>query len=182
MAADDRKVRRDNGLQVRVALIGVLGALLGAVVGGAVAIIVQRDQLNEQRQEAARVQRAGVYSGFLDAADQWSGAVSSVFDTCPREIIEARKKGRKPSCRFNIKGFDSARSGFQNAINAVYVYGSYRAVAASKAVAMTLPSTADIRLQRLTLAPVNVAKFASAWNNFQRIMCQEASAEPRANC
>ena len=60
-------------LEMRVALIGVVGALAGTLAGGLVTWAVTKDQLASQRADARRTERLTAYSQYFgDAASFWT--------------------------------------------------------------------------------------------------------------
>jgi len=71
-------------LQTRIALIGVLGALAGTLVGGLITWVVTQDQIASQRADARRAERLDAYSEyFADAARLWT-QVFTIYEVTPR--------------------------------------------------------------------------------------------------
>lgn len=56
---------------MRIALIGVVGALLGTLVGGGVTYVVTQSQISSQRAEARRSERLDAYSTYLGDTEKF---------------------------------------------------------------------------------------------------------------
>lgn len=175
--------RPGSRLSLGVALIGVVGALLGSGITGVVAVLIQGDELNEQRAAEARSERAAVYGSFLSAANEYAVETQELVSPC------ARAAERSPDARFDcqprFRGWNPARADYQGAINDVYVFGSDEAVDASEAVSAELPPALiglDYSQAHLKLNVVDEAEFTDAYQSFLGVMCQEVSAEPRPGC
>jgi hypothetical protein len=70
--------------ETRIALIGVVGALAGTLVGGLVTWVVTQDQLSSQRADARRAERLDAYANYFgDAARLWTQEFS-IVETRPR--------------------------------------------------------------------------------------------------
>jgi hypothetical protein len=168
----------ERRLQVVVAVIGVGGALFGALIGGAVTIRSARDQLDEARQAEARKKRAGVYAGYLNSSNRLVDALDSSLAECEE---------RDSACAFHqiLDGrIASARTAYQAALNSVFVYGSDRANRAAGKISALVPSRflKSGRLSGFRPAEVDSEVYARAYLGFQRVMCREVSADPRAGC
>jgi hypothetical protein len=71
-------------LETRIALIGVVGALAGALVGGLITWKVTQEQLSSQKADARRAERLDAYSTYFgDAARLWTQVVD-VYEVTPR--------------------------------------------------------------------------------------------------
>jgi hypothetical protein len=71
-------------LEMRIALIGVLGALAGTLTGGLVTWVVTQDQLASQRADTRRAERLDAYSKYFgDAAQLWT-QVFNIYEVTPR--------------------------------------------------------------------------------------------------
>ena len=86
--SDPGKPEKPSGhkpsFETRIALIGVVGALAGTLVGGLVTWVVTQDQLSSQKAEARRAERLDAYTNYFgDAARLWTQEFSIVA-TRPR--------------------------------------------------------------------------------------------------
>jgi hypothetical protein len=72
-------------MEMRIALIGVVGALAGALVGGLITWKVTQEQLSSQRADARRAERLDAYSTYLgDAGRLWTQAIDIYQLSPPR--------------------------------------------------------------------------------------------------
>ena len=70
--------------ETRIALIGVLGALAGTLVGGAVTYKVTQEQISSQRVESRRAERVDAYAKYFgDATRLWT-RVFAMTEVDPR--------------------------------------------------------------------------------------------------
>lgn len=77
-------------LETRIALIGVLGALAGTLVGGLVTWAITQDQISTQKEEARRSERLDAYSQYFgDAARFWTQALTLYEVTPPPTHLNA---------------------------------------------------------------------------------------------
>jgi hypothetical protein len=75
---------RKLSLEMRIALIGVLGALAGTLTGGLITWVVTQDQLSAQRADTRRAERLDAYSKYFgDAARLWT-QVGNIYEVTPR--------------------------------------------------------------------------------------------------
>jgi hypothetical protein len=58
-------------LETRIALIGVLGALLGTLVGGGVTYAVTQSQISSQKEESRRSERLDAYSTYFGDSEKF---------------------------------------------------------------------------------------------------------------
>jgi hypothetical protein len=71
-------------LETRIAVIGVVGALTGTLVGGLVTYAITQQQISSQKSESRRADRLNAYSSYFgDAARLWTQVVDTV-DVTPR--------------------------------------------------------------------------------------------------
>jgi hypothetical protein len=71
-------------MEMRIALIGIVGALAGTLVGGVITWKVTQDQLSSQRADARRAERLDAYSTYLgDAGRLWTQAID-IYQVRPR--------------------------------------------------------------------------------------------------
>lgn len=71
-------------LETRIAVIGVVGALTGTLVGGLVTYAVTQQQISSQKSESRRADRLNAYSNYFgDAARLWT-QVTATVDVAPR--------------------------------------------------------------------------------------------------
>jgi hypothetical protein len=136
---------------------------------------VQRQDFREERDAELRAKRADVYAEFLDAASGYADEVTLVFRRC----------GPRSRTRCNARAFSDARRGFQEAINAVHIYGSRRAVKAQRQVSGALPPSLGSYAAgaELVLFPVEEPGFSDAYNEFLDLMRSEVvptNRPPRA--
>ena len=83
-SGDRKEAAPRLSLQTRIALIGVMGALAGTLVGGLVTWYVTQEQIESQRADARRAERLDAYSKYFgDAARLWT-QVSTIYDVTPR--------------------------------------------------------------------------------------------------
>jgi len=67
-------------LETRIAVIGVVGALTGTLVGGLVTYAVTQQQISSQKTEARRAERRDAYAQYLgDATKLWTH-VSAIME------------------------------------------------------------------------------------------------------
>jgi hypothetical protein len=60
-------------LETRIAMIGVVGALTGTLVGGLVTYAVTQDQISSQKAESRRTERLDAYAKYFgDASRLWT--------------------------------------------------------------------------------------------------------------
>ena len=75
---------RKPSMEMRIALIGIAGALAGTLAGGLVTWAVTKDQLASQRADARRTERLTAYSQYFgDAASLWT-QVFDIYEVSPR--------------------------------------------------------------------------------------------------
>lgn len=83
-SASQKSTEHKLSLETRIALIGVVGALAGALVGGLITWKVTQEQLSSQRVDARRAERLDAYSRYFgDAARLWTQAVD-IAEVTPR--------------------------------------------------------------------------------------------------
>ncbi len=71
-------------LETRIAVIGVVGALTGTLVGGLVTYAVTQQQISSQKSESRRSDRLTAYSNYFgDAARLWTQVFAAV-EVTPR--------------------------------------------------------------------------------------------------
>jgi pyrroline-5-carboxylate reductase len=71
-------------LETRIAVIGVVGALAGTLVGGLVTYAVTQDQISSQKKETRRTERLNAYSQYFgDASNLWTQVFAEV-EVTPR--------------------------------------------------------------------------------------------------
>jgi hypothetical protein len=80
-------------LETRIALIGVVGALTGTLVGGLVTYAITQEQISSQTSESHRQQRLDAYAAFFgDATKLWSQVFASVrVDPQPKSLDAATR-------------------------------------------------------------------------------------------
>src|SRR5436309_15307369 len=70
-------------METRIALIGIVGALTGTLVGGLVTWAITQDQISSQKEEARRAERLDAYSQYFgDAARFWTQALT-LYEVTP---------------------------------------------------------------------------------------------------
>lgn len=192
-------------LALVIAAIGFIGALGGALIGGVIAITVERDQFAQQRLTTARDKRAQVYAQFLSTSNNLAIDQTTATD-CVRALKRAGSTPRaarltaayvvcdvssrnqlRAAVRADFGQVLNSRAAYQGAINAVYLYGSDQAVTASHAVSATLPPTLPAALTVVgSLASpafvVSFRRFEAAWINFEGLTCREAAPQPARHC
>jgi hypothetical protein len=71
---------------MRIALIGVAGALAGTLAGGLVTWLVTKDQIASQRADTRRTERLMAYSRYFgDAASLWT-QIFDIYEVTPRPL------------------------------------------------------------------------------------------------
>lgn len=78
--------------------------------------------------------------------------------------------------------WQSTRHAFQNALNNVWVYGSDAAAAQVGAVSAALPPSVGFPEPEQLTIRFQSRDFASAYRQFQGLMCRELPAVPRKGC
>ncbi|GGX24047.1 hypothetical protein [Streptomyces lomondensis] len=164
-------------------LIGLIGIVVGAVIAGGFSWLAawqqsrstekaQESQAQEERRSEEREKRAEVYSKFLNSADRFAVETSDAISNCTKKI----------PCKFDRSAWDEARSAYQGSLNSVYVYGSYDAVNASRAVSASLPKSLWDPPPTSPRIEFQEERFIDAYNEFQLVMCQELPPRPRDSC
>lgn len=169
---------------------------------------VTGEQFREERTSAARVQRADVYKRLLTASASVVTEQAAVSARCRPTLtaIPTFLTGglfpvvySTPNTRCaNAYGaaFRSAEERYRRAAADVFVYGSDHAYAAERALAeLIVPDirgvgTPPVSSKRTAARLVKdgrwtrekAADFERAYIVFQRVMCRELSAQPRAGC
>jgi len=78
-----KKDGRGLSLELRTALIGIISALVGTLVGGAVTWAITHEQIANEKTEARRAERLDAYSKYFgDAARLWT-EVFDVYEVTP---------------------------------------------------------------------------------------------------
>lgn len=166
-----------------MAVIGVLGALLGALIGGGVTYITTRDQADETRSAEARTRRADAYTELLAA----SGVLRRAEEApCPRNDDDPSQNinGEDFACAID-KGhkITAAEAQYRRDAVDVFVYGSDPAVEAEGGLAAILLTTDPLTPGAVLVRPrATPAEYEGAYAAFERVMCREVSADPRAGC
>lgn len=155
-------------------LLPIITLVLGSAVGLAGTWLGNNTQDDFAAGQTMQQERTSAYQSFEAAANAYAVNVSSSISK-----LQAACSG-KNGCSVSLGTLDSSRASFQMAINAIYTYGSDAAVTASRAVAATLPpslwstSTVDLTFSQ--------SSFASAYQGFLRVACQDLPAQPRSDC
>jgi hypothetical protein len=82
----------DRRLEVGVAVIGVVGALTGALIGGAVTYLTARQAIGEERSVEVRVQRTTAYTALVATAEQVRRESEALAERCR----VARERNERP--------------------------------------------------------------------------------------
>jgi hypothetical protein len=86
-SASRKSIEHKLSLETRIALIGVVGALAGALVGGLITWKVTQEQLSSQKADARRAERLDAYSTYFgDAARLWTQAID-IAEVTPRQTM-----------------------------------------------------------------------------------------------
>ena len=80
----EKSTGRTLSLQMRLAILGIAGALLGTLAGGLVTWFVTQDQLASQRADARRAERLDAYSRYLGDAARLRAQVLGITEVTPR--------------------------------------------------------------------------------------------------
>ncbi|MDJ0458596.1 hypothetical protein PUN71_015435 [Arthrobacter sp. NQ7] len=152
--------------------IGASAGLLGAKLQADASEGVAQRQLQEAAQKQAREQRDVTYREYLDAANGYHVAATTLFArTAPQDVNAA------------LTSFMTARSKFQTETNEVYVYGTDEAWRAHQRLASTLPPSLGDSSQKFSASDVSdEATFAAAYNGFLAVRCREVAAQSRPGC
>src|ERR1051325_9384756 len=71
------------GLETRVALIGVVGALAGTLAGGLVTWQITHEQISSQRADAHRTERLNAYATYFGDANRLWSQVFIAYEVTP---------------------------------------------------------------------------------------------------
>lgn len=179
-----------NRYELRIAMIGLIGALLGSFIGASSSYLTTRASLGEatraqtreletQREAAARTQRQEVYNRFLATANDYGVAAANAYkgiaeDCDSKKLCTGTEKLIGP--------LQASRGKFQEALNSVYIHGSDEAVASARQVAVELPRSLIDLTGSVTIQRIDVAAFTATYIAFQTVMCKELAILPRRNC
>jgi len=88
-------------LETRIAVIGVVGALTGTLVGGLVTYAVTQQQISSQKSESRRADRLSAYSNYYgDASRLWAEVFQDVE-------VTPRPTHLDPSARKEVKDVET---------------------------------------------------------------------------
>jgi hypothetical protein len=80
-------------LETRIAVIGVVGALTGTLVGGLVTYAITQQQISSQKSESRRAERLNAYSTYLgDASRLWTQVFQAVEVTPRPDRLQPSEK------------------------------------------------------------------------------------------
>jgi xanthosine utilization system XapX-like protein len=160
-------------------------ALAGVIVGAQIASDATREAALIQGEMTVasdhREKIGQVYAAYLDAANNYSVATEGVLDAFEGLDDVANQASEDPVVAQELAAFEDARHAYQGAINDLYVYGSDVAWAAHTSVAVALPPALGV-VEGRSIERVDRAEFTSAYRDFQKAFCREATAEPREGC
>ncbi|MFS8100893.1 hypothetical protein LFM09_27575 [Lentzea alba] len=166
-----------------VAILSGIFALVGSRIGADGAfragIAQQQAALDSTRTEEARKKRGEVYAALLESADALEAEIDRVVRAQERNNSNTYEDlARLIAASTLQKGNMDMRS----KMNQVYVYGSDEGLAA----ALELESTVMLDLQptvdTVKIEKVKTDEYLKNYGALQRVMCREASAQPRRGC
>lgn len=182
MTEDDGSRRRSTkkkrwGIELSVAAMGVLGAVLGGALSNVAGLLTQ--SASDQHADVAQVRtkRTDVYFAYLGSAD--------TFETDTGDLINAYAANR------SVKGytlpqslidkFNNDRSTYQGEINQLYVFGSDAAWVAHQKISADLPTSLPVAIEPLKIN-YDPEQFNIDYDSFLRIVCVEVNSDPRTGC
>lgn len=160
---------------VGVLLAGAIGAgsaIIGANVSSDASLKIAQAQLQSVAEQQARDQREVTYREYLDAANGYRLAATTLFARkAPEHVNEA------------ATSFMAARAKFQKQANEVYVYGTDEAWKAHETLANTLPPALSDSVLNFNVSDVSdQATFTAAYKGFLAVRCKEVAAQARSGC
>jgi len=151
----------------------LLGSQIGA--GGALnAGIAQQQAVRESTQsEESRKKRGEVYAAMLDSAESYRILVAEVAGSSPLQLAPER-----------LEDIRNGNKDIGSKLNMVYIYGSDEGLVATldlvDTVGVDILSVAS--LNEYVFQKLDEKEYNEAFAKLRRVMCREASAQPRASC
>ncbi|UKA55161.1 hypothetical protein LFT45_04285 [Arthrobacter sp. FW305-BF8] len=173
---------------VLVAGLTFASGYVGAQVGADTALQVSRNETEAENLRRSQEKRQTVYQGYLDAANEFSGAthgLSRVYNDSVKKLADGTIKANQnmPHLVDAQNRFNTARSAYQDAINDVYIFGSDEAWKAHKELAALLPDS--LHSTEVSFPPPAVPDseaFIGAYRGFNEVVCVEVAPVPRSGC
>lgn len=175
-------------IPILTALLAVGATYVGANLANEGALTTQREQIAEDRAAADRERRAETYVTFLAKATTYSGTVAPVASCLDRGLLAEPliatgipDDDPRLRCAVRVADFGMARNEFQNARNAVFLYGSQPAEDAAGQLAGALPPAVGsyVPEDARRFAP---DRFAALYSDFNRVVCEDVQTDPDRRC
>lgn len=164
-----------GGLLVAVlsGVFALLGSSIGADGASRAGIAQQQAAADAARADEARKKRADVYGAFLDAAGPYEVAINQLFYSLNRLPKSTSSAPYVPG-----DAILAAVRDFTSKFRAVHTYGSDAGYEAAKKLKAIFPLDQNLYPVRI----VDREAFDQAYDDLMRVMCREASAQPRPGC
>ncbi|MHA6793155.1 hypothetical protein ACVGVM_06475 [Pseudonocardia bannensis] len=157
-------------------MLGVIGALVGALIGSAASFGGQIYVGHQQVAKEDRDKKAAVYFAYLDAANELANETRDL----QRSYASLPPDAPPPAAAYGE--WQTARFKYQGAINDLSVYGSDAAWDIHRRVAAALPRSLNPSRDPVRVEAVDDARLTSGTQDFLDLACQELPASPRAGC
>lgn len=171
----DSRARRVSPVQQL--WVPAVAALVGVAVGGVIAVVGVERQIQEERSAEERAIRAEAYLSLVTSADSYAQRTDDVM----RVVGEIKGSANPEQVLALNPAFGpwlDARNDFQDSLNRVYVYGSRTGWEAALGLAGALPYAQGNDVELVEVSP----SMGDRYRDILRIMCEEATVTPRADC
>lgn len=171
-----RRRQPSQPVEWRVAVLGVVAALAGALIGGAASFGGQIYTEYQEAETEDRTKKAEVYFAYLDAANSYSNETSQLR----RSYVSLPVDSPPPAADYGE--WQQARFEYQGAINDLSVYGSDTAWDVHRRIAAAMPQSLFASTEPVRVDAVNDILLNAGTRDFLSLACQELPASPRAGC